>query len=90
MAAALAGRPRWLRFGAESATMRVFVTSEKQRHQPLPEIVLENHISANKQADEIVVDTGTRFQTDPGFGAALTNASCFLLSQLDGPTRHIC
>ena len=84
----LMAMPRWLngesRWGGR---IRMVVTSENQRHQERPALGWgERGVAA--PSGHVTVDAGQRFQPILGFGAALTDASCFLLSQMDRASRQ--
>lgn len=81
------GIPHWARATTELSGMRVFVTSSAGRHQEQAPAVMNDQAIGAVSADSIVVETHTRFQPVLGFGSALTDASCFLLSNMESKSR---
>ena len=78
--------PHWL--PAQSpAEIRVFVTSGKLRHQPQTAVPFSAS-GQRKSGDVVAVDVASRFQTMLGFGSALTDASCYLLQQMEPEVRQ--
>lgn len=80
--------PSWL-FGQSkrNSPIRMVVTSERQRHAENPSLAWGKK-SAAVASDVVAVDGSQRYQPILGFGAALTDASCFLLSQMDRASRQ--
>ena len=87
-AAAALGSPRWLSAAAPPASMQVFVTGGKQRHQAVEPVRFAAAPPSPPPSDVITVDPKTKYQTVLGFGSALTDASCFLLSRMDPGARE--
>jgi glucosylceramidase len=78
--------PRWLHAAGSPASMQVFVTGDSKRHEAQPAVAFGT--SATASADIITVDANTRFQPILGFGSALTDASCWLLNQMQPQARQ--
>ncbi len=73
-------------FGSRGRKVRVWATFRDRRHaQGAP---LEWKPATQMMADAVALDPGTPKQEILGFGAALTDASCYVLSRLAGPERH--
>jgi glucosylceramidase len=84
----LMAAPRWLFADVQQgSSIRVIVTSEKEKHAESPTLMWTKSAS-RKTLDTIAVDASQRYQPILGFGSALTDASCFLLSKMDGPARQ--
>ena len=66
---------------------RPYVTDAKRRHSSLPAISW-NSAGGKGDTEEVVVDEGVRYQPLLGFGAAFTDASCFLFSTMPPQTRQ--
>jgi glucosylceramidase len=76
---------RFLR-GSAPPPVHAWVTSKDRR---LEEVKLpEWRTFAGENATGIVIDASKRYQAILGFGAAFTDASCYLLSQLDAEKRQ--
>ncbi len=86
--AALVASRGWL-FAAtrQPGAVDVFLTSAKHRHEQAASAAWTKTAPASV-TDVIAVDRSQRYQPILGFGAALTDASCFLLSQMDAPRRQ--
>ena len=72
---------------ASSSGIQAFVTDAKRRHVSLPAISW-NSAGGKGNTEEVVVDEGVRYQPLLGFGAAFTDASCFLFSTMPPQTRQ--
>ena len=78
--------PAWAGDAASSASVRVWVTDYERRHaQAAPRAWKP---AADAAPDAIVLDPGVPRQQILGFGAALTDAACFVLSQIPQPQRE--
>ena len=77
--------PGWL--SAQARPAQLFVTGGKLRHQAQPLTPFATSAQA-PGADTVTVDAGSRFQTVLGFGSALTDASCYLLQQMQPGVRQ--
>lgn len=72
---------------APGATAKTFVTDGKRRHQPGPDLAWRPH--APDKADVVVrLDSAERFQPMLGFGAAFTDAACFVLQSMSAAARQ--
>lgn len=87
-AAALLQTPRWLSAATPAPGMQVFLTSDKQRHEPVGSVAFGHPSTAASSSTVIQVDSTVQYQPVLGFGSALTDASCFLLSQMDSGARQ--
>ncbi len=80
-----AANPRFL-LAAAPPRVQGWVTSKDRR---LEEIKLPDwRPNASEAANRIVVDPAERFQEILGFGAAFTDASCFLISQMEAEKQQ--
>src|SRR3954468_13126488 len=70
-----------------SSGIQAYVTDAKRRHASLPAISW-NSAGGKGDTEEVVVDEGVRYQPLLGFGAAFTDASCFLFSTMPPQTRQ--
>jgi glucosylceramidase len=68
--------------------MQVFVTGGERRHQALSPVEFAAGGSSMTVADTIAVDAEMRYQPILGFGAALTDSSCYLISRMDPTARQ--
>ena len=87
-AAALLQTPLWLRGQAAPREINVWLTDDSQRHQKAAPVAFAEAAGSGSAADTIEVDPGTRFQPVLGFGSALTDASCWLLSRMPAAARQ--
>src|SRR5262249_55576983 len=70
-----------------SGDIQVWVTDDKHRFESAPALVWRK--STGKQLEQTVrLDPGKKFQPILGFGAAFTDASCYLFSQLPPEERE--
>lgn len=83
MAAAAATFPSFAR--ATAGTVEAWRTAGEQRWQPLEALAWEQSIGTSPMS--IHLNPSQKYQQVLGFGAALTDASCYLLEQLD-PARR--
>ena len=65
----------------------VRVTDEKRRFERVPAIAWRQ-ASSNPFAEIIALNPERRFQEILGFGAAFTDASCYMFKQLSGDARE--
>ena len=88
-AAAVAVSNRFTAFAqpASASGIQAFVTDPKRRHESLP-LIGWSSTSKSGDKEEIIVDESVRHQPLLGFGAAFTDASCFLLSTMPPQTRQ--
>ncbi len=88
-AAAVAVSNRFTAFAlsASDSGIQAFVTDAKRRHESLPVIGWSSK-SDSGEKEEIIIDESVRHQPLLGFGAAFTDASCFLLSTMPPQTRQ--
>jgi len=77
--------PAWAAQGS-SGSVRVWSTYRDRRHEAGAPLEWKSGVPI--AADAIVLDTGATKQEILGFGAALTDASCYLLSQLSDADRE--
>ena len=81
-------RPRWaFAISPVASVARVYITSETKKHAEVNPVPLTPR-SAAVVTDTVVVDSSQRFQPILGFGAAYTDASCFLLSTMQPDARQ--
>lgn len=88
-AAALAVSRRFPAWASESATqgpVRVWATFRDRRYAQAEPLAWKP--ATEVAADAIVVDPGTAKQQVLGFGGAMTDATCYVLSQLTESERH--
>ena len=64
--------------------IKVWVTSDKLRFAPAASISWKS-ASAGSAAKAIVLDPNARYQEILGFGAAFTDAACYMFNQLSAP-----
>src|SRR5215467_3333320 len=64
-----------------SGDINVWVTDDKRRFESAPALVWRK-IAAKQPEKTVTLDPGKKFQELLGFGAAFTDASCYLFSQL--------
>ena len=84
----LALSPRWLRsqgVGHKSATL--YVTDAREKYAERPELCW-TAAAARVRGATIEIDSTREYQPILGFGAALTEASCFLLRGMPAAARH--
>jgi len=76
-------------FATEDRWPRAWITAGDRRYRETPVPGWQPSSNAPGQAADstIEVDSTKRFQTVLGFGAALTDASCYLLSRME-PSKH--
>jgi glucosylceramidase len=86
-AAAALPRPSslWGQGGDRPKTVRAWMTADTQRFSPLSGLEWRNTSTASKQ--DIQISPDTRYQKVLGFGAAFTDASCYLFDQLNARDR---
>ena len=72
--------------GSESNDISVWVTDDKRRFESAPPLTWRKSTSRLTQ-DSISLDPGKKFQKVLGFGAAFTDASCYIFSQLPPEQR---
>jgi glucosylceramidase len=70
---------------ADATGVRAWRTAGQQRFQPIQPPSWQTGVPVS--AFSIRIDPGQRYQRVLGFGAALTDASCYLLEQLDATRR---
>jgi glucosylceramidase len=87
LSASAAALPSQLRaFADESRPVRAWRTAPNQEFAPIPAPSWQTGVPVS--ALSIRIDPSTRAQKLLGFGAAMTDASCYLLSQLDDAARR--
>jgi glucosylceramidase len=84
LAASSTASPPWTAWAAESAPLKAWRTTGQQRFAPIEAPAWRAETPASPC---IHLDPNQRYQQVLGFGAALTDASCYLLEQLD-PLRR--
>ena len=72
--------------GQRSGVIQVWVTDEHRRFERVRE--LEWHAQHMDAEHSIVVDPNQKFQQILGFGSALTDAACYLISELPRAARR--
>lgn len=83
--AALSRVPAWADSAPVSGPVQVWGTYRDRRHAPGDPLAWKPVVEVS--ADAIALDPGNTRQEILGFGAALTDASCYLLSQLHDDER---
>ncbi|HWC20064.1 MAG TPA: glycoside hydrolase, partial [Terriglobales bacterium] len=78
--------PRRADVPAPKPEIQVFVTDAQRRHQRVPSLRW-TQTQADSTASGIVIDPSQRYQPVLGFGAALTDAACYVISQLPEAAR---
>jgi len=77
--------PAWGAAAPESGTVKVWSTFRERRHEPAES--LEWKPATNVASDAISLNPAATRQEMLGFGAALTDASCYVLSQIPESDR---
>ena len=80
--------PRWLK--SQPVTHRsatLYVTDAKEKYAERPELCW-TPAAARVGGATVEIDSTRQFQPILGFGAALTDASCYLLNGMPAPSRH--
>lgn len=73
--------------GVENPEIRAWVTSDKNRFTPMAPMRWR---AAGPSAQAIVLNPATKFQQILGFGAAFTDAACYMFNQLTpGAREHL-
>lgn len=72
---------------AASGEVSVWVTAGKRRHESAPPVLWQKARGAGK--DAIVIDPEKKYQEILGFGAAFTDASCYMFNQLSEDARAL-
>jgi glucosylceramidase len=67
------------------ASARAWMTSDEGRYAEVP---VSGWRSSSSAASAVTVDPAQRFQSVLGFGAAFTDASCYLLSRMEAEPRR--
>ena len=70
---------------APSRDIKVRVTGGKLRYAPAPSLTWRN--AGQPAENAIVLDPGKKFQEMLGFGAAFTDAACYMFHQVAAPAR---
>jgi len=83
---ASASNPRRSAGPAPSGEIAVWVTSDKLRHAKTAPIAWKA-ASGKAGAKKIVIDPGKKYQEILGFGAAFTDAACYMFQQLSADAR---
>ncbi len=65
--------------------IKVWITIDKLRYAPAPSLAWKS--ASRNKANTIVLDPRTRYQEILGFGAAFTDAACYMFNQLSAPAR---
>src|SRR5215831_6625875 len=65
-----------------SGTINVWVTDEKRRFDSLPPLLWRKSSTLKAGTETIRLNPQKKFQEILGFGAAFTDASCYMFSQL--------
>lgn len=71
---------------AENTEIKAWVTSEKSRFTPAAPMGWRTAVGPSTQA--IVLNPATKFQPILGFGAAFTDAACYMFNQLSPASRE--
>lgn len=71
---------------ADPGTIAMWVTSPNQQLVAAAPVVWRP-ASGQSGGDSVLLDPGKKFQTILGFGAAFTDASCYMFNQLPGEAR---
>src|ERR1043165_1715270 len=71
-----------------SGEITVWVTDEKQRFASAPSVTWRDKRGQNRSEATIIINPEKRFQKILGFGAAFTDASCYLFSQISAEQRE--
>jgi glucosylceramidase len=80
--------PRWMRAErAHTKEATLYVTDAAEKHVARPALQWAN-AAGGAPGTTIEIDSTRQFQPILGFGAALTDASCFLLSGMPAADRH--
>src|ERR1700690_2230593 len=94
VSAAAEALPAWSSTAASSlhsanpaSEITVRVTDEKRRFETAPALAWRKSSSA-PSAETIVLNPEKKFQEILGFGAAFTDASCYMFSQLSAEARE--
>ncbi len=66
----------------------VRVTSGKLRYAPADSLTWRTAAKTPENANAIVLDPGRKYQQMLGFGAAFTDAACYMFNQLPAPARE--
>ncbi|WP_419806832.1 glycoside hydrolase family 30 protein [Terriglobus sp.] len=87
-AATFAALSQWLPASeAQASSVQVFVTDAKRRHEAATALAWQP--ASTRAADATIrIDTAERFQPMLGFGAAFTDASCFVLQGMSPAARQ--
>ena len=72
---------------AKPDAIAVWVTDEKRRFEPAPALAWQTG-SGQKSDDAIALNPHEKFQEILGFGAAFTDASCYMFHQLSDTARE--
>lgn len=73
--------------GAESDDISIWVTDDKRRFESAPPLTWRK-VAGRMTPESISLDPGKKFQKILGFGAAFTDASCYIFSQLKPDQRE--
>src|SRR5436190_6064112 len=73
-------------WASDRGTAKAWVTSKSKKFQPIESLKWQS--SAAVSGDVIRMDPGEHRQEILGFGAALTDASCFLIHNMQPPQRQ--
>jgi glucosylceramidase len=65
-----------------------YLTSARAKHAPMDPMQWKLASAARAIGDTVVVDAGERYQKMLGFGAAFTDASCFMFNSMDPSSRQ--
>ncbi len=76
-------KPLWAAVSSSASSTRAWVTTPDAKFRP---ITLPSWRAGSASAD-IDIDPATRYQSVLGFGAAFTDSSCYLLSQMESTHR---
>ena len=85
---ALEARPSRNTGNPRSGEIIVRVTDERRRFEIAPAFAWRPSSSRKLSGEIITLNPGKKFQEILGFGAAFTDASCYMLSQLSGDSRQ--
>ncbi len=84
----LALLPRWMKAQrADNKPAILYVTDAAEKHAARPPLPWTRAV-ARVPGATIEIDSTRQYQPILGFGAALTDASCFLLSSMPAAARH--
>ena len=81
---AVLASPTWLSAAPLASSMQVYSTDAEHRHQ----LISAQPTASSPGSDIVLIDAKTQYQPMLGFGSALTDASCYLLSSMEPTARQ--